>query len=212
MKTLFVGTTALVAALFVPGIDESRAQDGGQIGRISLQIANSSCAAVSPQTSAGINPNPSDINDNDLDDSELIAIQEGCTLRAIATDNTGNRVSGEQLTLLRGEAPAGTTLPFGYARTTDARGVAIWRFQPTANTDFIYQAVSAGRNQSRVTSNPVEIQLCTGEGSVGSVEGAPTNDAGMGCQFLFDGDNGNNGDNGNGVDIEDDFDDINPVR
>ncbi len=209
MKTLFVGTTALVAAVLAPGINESRAQDGGQIGRISLQIANSSCAAVSPQTSAGLNPNPSDMNDNDLDDSEILAIQEGCTLRAIATDNAGNRVSGEQLTLLRGEAPAGTAIPFGYARTTDARGVAIWRFQPTANTDFIYQAISAGRNQSRVTSNPVEIQLCTGEGSVGFVEGAPTNDAGMGCQFLFD---ANNGDSGNGVDIEDNFDDINPLR
>jgi hypothetical protein len=206
MKTLFLGTTALVAGALIPSINEAHAQNNGRVGRINLRIANVACSAVSPQTATGLNPNPSDINDGDLDDAEILALQEGCTLRAIATDRAGNRIAGEELTLLRAEAPAGTRFPFGYARTTDAQGVATWRFRPTPNTDFIYEAVSAGRSQPRVASKNVEIQLCTGQDSVDVVESAPTNDAGMGCQYLNNGGNGGIGDN------EGDIIGINPVQ
>jgi hypothetical protein len=205
MKAFFFGSTALVAVALVPTINESQAQNGSRASRIDLQIANSSCAAVSPQTSTALNPNPSDLNDGDLDDAETLAIQDGCTLRAIVTDRAGNRVAGEPLTLLRGEAPVGTEFPFGYPRETDAQGVATWRFHPTPNTDFIYQVITGGRNQSRIISNSVEIQLCTGDDSVGAIAGAPTNDAGMGCQYLSNGSNGNNG-------VRGDISNINPVN
>jgi hypothetical protein len=151
-------------------------------GRIRLEIANLTCAAVSPESASYDNPNPSDLNDGDLDRAETTAIQQGCTLRASAVDGAGTPQSNLQLTLVQAAAPNGEFRPFGNPRLTDAQGNATWRFQPSPNTDFIYEAVSSTPGQSGVRSNSVEIQLCTGESSVGAIEGAPTTDSGQGCQ------------------------------
>lgn len=172
-------TFGVVAGLSL--IDIAAAQDGN-VGRLQLRIANEACAAVSKEWSNSLNPNPSDINDGDLDNAETMAIEEGCVFRVIATDASGMRVPGVSVELRRSEAPVGTFFRFGNPRTTDAQGVATWRFQPTPNTDFIYDIRDIAGGQPQVTSNSVEIQLCTGNDSVGAIPGAPVNDAGMGCQ------------------------------
>jgi hypothetical protein len=193
MKTHIFGTIALGAFLLAPTIGTAQTQGGSDgASRIQLRIADPICAALSPTTANQTNPNPSDINDNDLDDAEVAAIEEGCTLRAVVTDAQGRRLAGENLILTRAEAPAGSFLPFGRGRITNAQGQAVWRFQPTPNTDFIYQVTTGPTSTSGGSrSNTVEIQLCTGEGSVGFIENAPTIDAGLGCQNQDD----ENGDN-----------------
>jgi hypothetical protein len=185
--TLFsVGASALA-------IHNSEAQNQPQQGGIRLEIANVACAAVSPDSPYD-NPNPSDLNDGDLDDTETKAIQQGCTLRAIVRNVAGTPQSDLQLSLVRAAAPDGTFMPFGLPRTTDAQGNATWRFQPSPNTDYIYEAVSATPGQSGTRSNSVEIQLCTGEDSVGAIEGAPTSDSGQGCDQVNDGTAGDDDD------------------
>jgi hypothetical protein len=81
----------------------------------------------------------------------------------------------------------------------------VWRFQPTPNTDFIYEAVTASPSGTSATSNRIEIQLCTGDDSVGAISGAPTEGAGQGCENISD-TNGNDDDNDNNEN-DDDFDD-----
>lgn len=191
MKTLALNTMILGALAVVPTI--SMAQTG-QGTSIQLRIADAACAAVSKGTTN--NPNPSDLNDGDLDDAESNAIEQGCSFRATVTDSSGMRVSGENLVLRRSEAPFGSFQTFGQPRTTDQRGDALWRFQPTPNTDFIYEVTSA---DGQLQSNTVEIQLCTGDDSVGAIEGAPVADAGRGCQNIQNG--GNNDSNENNTDI-----------
>ena len=161
---------------------QSDAQNQPTTGGIRLQIANRECAAVSPESAGTLNPNPSDLNDGDLDDAETTAIQQGCTLRAIARDPGGTPLSDLQLTLVRASAPSGEFMPFGNPRSTDAQGDATWRFQPSPNTDYIYEVVSSDPSRPGARSNSVEIQLCTGDDSVGAIEGAPTTDSGQGCE------------------------------
>lgn len=187
MKTLAFKTVALSALAVLPTI--SMAQTG-QGTSVRLRIADAACAAVSKGTTN--NPNPSDLNDGDLDDAETNAIEQGCAFRATVTDSSGMRVSGENLILRRSEAPYGSFESFGQPRTTDQRGDALWRFQPTPNTDFIYEVTSA---DGQLRSNTIEIQLCTGDDSVGAIEGAPDADAGRGCQNLQNGGDDNNDDN-----------------
>jgi hypothetical protein len=198
MKTHILKTFAFTAFAIVPMIGTAQTQGGGssqggssqgggasgnQPSQISLRIADASCGALAPNGANTSNQNPGDINDNDLDDAEVTAIQQGCTLRAIVTDRQGRRVSGQSLILTRSDATGiSSFFPFGRGRTTNAQGQAIWRFQPTPNTDFLYQATTSPGSGGRARSNTVEIQLCTGEDSVGAIEGAPTVDAGKGCQ------------------------------
>jgi hypothetical protein len=166
---------------------------------IQLRIANRACGDVAANTTS--NPNPTDLNDGDLDDAESAAIEEGCTFRATVSSPNGMRTPGVNLILRRSSAPHGSFETFGYPRTTDDQGNAVWRFQPTPNTDFIYEVVASGTS---ATSNQIEIQLCTGDDSVDAISGAPTADAGRGCED-------NNGTN-EGENSEDDSEDINPLN
>jgi len=175
MTILAVGGAAIA-------LSQSSAQPQQTSGGIQLQIANRECGAVSPESAAFLNPNPSDLNDGDLDDAETAAIEQGCTLRAVARNTGGTPLSDLQLILVRAAAPNGEFLPFGNPRTTDAQGNATWRFQPSPNTDYIYEVVSTNAGQQGARSNAVEIQLCTGDDSVGAIEGAPTTDSGQGCE------------------------------
>lgn len=178
--------TSALSILVLGGVaiatSQSDAQNQPTTGGIRLQIANRECAEVSPESADNLNPNPSDLNDGDLDDAETTAIQQGCTLRAIARDPGGTPLSDLQLTLVRAAAPSGEFMPFGNPRTTDAQGNATWRFQPSPNTDYIYEVVSSASSRQGARSNSVEIQLCTGDDSVGAIEGAPTTDSGQGCE------------------------------
>jgi hypothetical protein len=178
---LTIGVTALAPYL-------SAAQQQPSTGGIRLEIANRACGAVSPESAESLNPNPSDLNDGDLDDAEAAAIQEGCTLRVSVRNDAGTPLANTQLILVRAAAPDGEFRQFGDPRITDARGNATWRFQPSPDTDYIYEAVSSSRGQQGTRSNSVEIQLCTGGDSVGSIEGAPTTDSGQGCDQVEDGD------------------------
>jgi hypothetical protein len=172
-------TISAVVGLPAIGIAQDLEATANQ-GSIRLVTANEACGAITPEGTA-LNPNPTDLNDGDLDDAEVRAIQEGCTFRARITSSNGTPISGVQLRLERQAAPVGSTSQFGYPRTTDSNGEATWRFQPSPNTDFIYEAV--GNN---IRSNRVELQLCTGSGSVGAIEGAPETDSGQGCEFVQD--------------------------
>lgn len=191
MRTLIKQLVTVSAVVGLPAIGS--AQDFGATanqGSIRLVTANAACGAITPEGTA-LNPNPTDLNDGDLDDAEVQAIQEGCTFRARITSSNGTPISGVQLRLERQAAPVGSTSQFGYPRTTDSNGEATWRFQPSPDTDFIYEA--AGDN---MRSNHVELQLCTGSSSVGSIEGAPQTDSGQGCQNVRDSaDINNNSDN-----------------
>jgi hypothetical protein len=187
MRTATIAILTIGATVLAPYWGDAQNQTPAR--GLRLQIANRECAAVSPESAGYLNPNPSDLNDGDLDDAEATAIQQGCTLRAIARDPGGTPQSDLQLTLVRAAAPSGEFLPFGNPRTTDAQGNATWRFQPSPNTDYIYEVVSSTPGQPRARSNTVEIQLCTGEDSVGSIEGAPTTDDGEGCRAINGADN-----------------------
>lgn len=178
---LTIGVTALTA-------HSSEAQNQPSTGGIRLEIANRACGAVSPDSADNLNPNPGDLNDGDLDDAEVAAIQEGCTLQASARNAAGTPLANTQLILVRAAAPSGEFRQFGDPRITDARGNATWRFQPSPDTDYIYEVVSSSPGQQGARSNAVEIQLCTGEDSVGAIEGAPTTDSGQGCDQVDDGD------------------------
>lgn len=178
---LTIGVTALAPY-------HSEAQDQPRSGGIRLEITNRACGAVSPGSADNLNPNPSDLNDGDLDNAETTAIQEGCTLRATARNGAGTPLSNTQLILVRAAAPSGEFRQFGDPRITDARGNATWRFQPSPDTDFIYEVVSSSPGQQGARSNSVEIQLCTGGDSVGAIEGSPTTDSGQGCERVDDGD------------------------
>jgi hypothetical protein len=182
-------TTAAILAIGLSSIlsHQSEAQNQTPSSGLRLNTANRACGAVTAESADSFNPNPSDLNDGDLDDAETAAIQEGCTLRATARDAGGTPQTDIQLRLVRAAAPSGEFEPFGYPRTTDAQGNATWRFQPSPNTDYIYEVVSAAPGQQGARSNSIEIQLCTGEDSVGAIEGAPTTDSGRGCEELEDG-------------------------
>lgn len=178
---LTIGVTALAPY-------HSQAQDKPRTGGIRLEIANQACGAVSPDGANTLNPNPKDLNDGDLDDAETAAIQEGCTLRASARNAAGTPLANTQLILVRAAAPSGEFRQFGDPRVTDARGNATWRFQPSPDTDYMYEVVSSSPGQQGARSNSVEIQLCTGGDSVGAIEGAPTTDSGQGCEQVDGGD------------------------
>lgn len=178
MKTVALHIAALGTIIGIPLIGV--AQNDGNASTIQLRIANRACGEVAAGTTS--NPNPSDLNDGDLDDAETAAITEGCMFRATVASPDGSRQSGVDLILRRSVAPHGSFETFGYPRTTDERGDAVWRFQPTPNTDYIYEVVSPNPSGNSATSNTIEIQLCTGSDSVGAIAGTPTEDAGQGCE------------------------------
>jgi hypothetical protein len=174
---------------------------------IQLRIANRARNDIAANSTS--NPNPSDLNDGDLDDPESAAIEEGCTFRATVSSPNGMRTPGVNLVLRRSVSPHGSFETFGYPRTTDDQGNAVWRFQPTANTDYIYEVASSASSGTSATSNQIEIQLCTGADGVGAVSGAPTADAGQGCENVR---NSNDGtfDDGEDTNIPNNGDQINP--
>jgi hypothetical protein len=180
MKTVALKIAALGTIIGIPAI--GIAQTDGSNSTIQLRIANRACGEVAAGTTS--NPNPSDLNDGDLDDAETAAITEGCMFRATVSSPNGMRQSGVDLILRRSAAPHGSFETFGFPRTTDERGDSVWRFQPTPNTDYIYEVVSPNPSGNSATSNTIEIQLCTGSDSVGAITGAPTADAGQGCETV----------------------------
>jgi hypothetical protein len=202
MKTSAIKLAILGTIAGLPAIGLT--QTGGNANEsIQLRIANRACNDIAANSIS--NPNPSDLNDGDLDDAESAAIEEGCAFRATVSAPNGMRTPGVNLVLRRSVSPNGRFETFGYPRTTDEQGNAVWRFQPTANTDYIYEVVSSTPSGTSATSNKIEIQLCTGDDSVGAVSGAPTEDAGQGCENRTD-DNDDNGDDNNFPD------DINPIN
>ena len=166
---------AAVAALGASPVAAAPVEDSG-VRRINLKATNDLCRAMTPDGASTTNPNPSDLNDGNLDDIEIEALNDGCDLRAIATGRDGRRVPGVILYLVRAAAGTSDYQSFGRPRTTNRRGVATWGFSLGAETDFIYRV----RIQSReVQSNPINVQLCTG---LDTVDLFPNQaDAGRGC-------------------------------
>jgi len=173
LRILF--TAAAAAALAAAPVAAAPVEDSG-VRRINLKVTNELCRALTPDGASAVNPNPSDLNDGNLDDIEIEALNDGCDLRAIATDRFGRRVPGVTLYLVRAAAGSSNYESFGRPRTTNRRGVATWGFSLGAETDFIYRVRIRSRE---VQSNPINVELCTG---LDTVELFPNQaDAGRGC-------------------------------
>lgn len=157
------GLMSLAVALIGAGLPILPAHGAGVedsgVRRITLRITNPECAAMSPQGDLSLNPNPSDLNDGNLDDAEIVALNEGCHLRAYATGKNRERVDGVLLYLYRAPATGGAFVRYGSPRETNRRGLASWGFRLSPDTNFIYRVeIKSGE----VRSNGVNIQLCTG--------------------------------------------------
>lgn len=158
-------------------------EDSG-VRRITLRITDPECAAMSPQGDLSLNPNPTDLNDGDLDDAEIIALNEGCHLRAYATGKNRQRVKGVALYLYRAAATGGQFERYGKLRKTNRRGLASWGFPLSPDTNFVYRVqIKSGE----VKSNRVNIQLCTGRDTSALFPPNP-NDLGKGCDVPGEGD------------------------
>lgn len=174
-----IGAALLFLTLDTPSLPQEQEFPAGSI---ELTILNSACAAVSPQFS----PDPSNLNDGTLDERELAAIYEGCTIQAIAIAPNGMRLTDIPLLLMRSEAGSDQIErteggPFQGIRSTDDYGAATWNFRLSPHTDFFYAVVSPSPTQRTVWSNTVEIQLCTGLESLNAFRRDSLIDAGRGC-------------------------------
>ena len=179
---------ALALTLYFVVVTSSLTQDGSPFpsGRIELSILNQACAAVSPQFSTSRNPEQNTLNDGNLDEAELAAIEEGCMFQAVAIAPNGMRLTDIPLVLVRSEAGRDQQEvvegdPFQGARSTDDYGAATWQFRLTPHTDFLYTVLSPNPTGQTVGSNTIEIQLCTGPESLNAVSADSLNDAGRGC-------------------------------
>jgi hypothetical protein len=151
-------------------------------GTIQLSIVNPSCANLSPETNESIFFTPEDLNNGALDTFEIQAINEGCTLQAIAIAPNGMRLTDIPLLLIRSDLSTFVAETFGGSRHTDDYGIATWTFQLIPNTDFIYQVISPHPVGQTVGSNPLEIELCTGESSENAFPHIQSLNAGRGCR------------------------------
>lgn len=174
-----IGASLLFLILDTPSLPQEREFPSGSI---ELTILNPACAAVSPQFST----DPENLNDGELDESELAAINEGCTIQAIAIAPNGMRLTDIPLLLVRSEAGSNQVertegRPFQGVRSTDDYGAATWNFRLSPHTDFFYAVVSPSPTRQTVWSNTVEIQLCTGLESLNAFRPDSLIDAGRGC-------------------------------
>lgn len=176
-----IGVLASIAILDLAQTWRKSPEESIPTGTIQLRVMNRNCGAIAVGSSTTLNPNPQEINDGKLDPSERRAIEEGCSLQAVAIAPNGMPISDTPLVLLRSEAPAGTPEVVGQPRSSDANGAAEWRFRLTPNTDFIYEVISPSPTKRMARSNAVEVQLCTGSRSIRQVQGAIVADAGRGC-------------------------------
>ncbi|MFM1846935.1 MAG: hypothetical protein RL417_409 [Pseudomonadota bacterium] len=159
-------------------------EDSG-VRRITLRITNLECAAMSPQGNLSANPNPGDLNDGELDDAEIVALEEGCHLRAYAVGKTGKRVANVPLYLYRAPADGGRFRRFGAVRRTSKRGLASWGFPLGPDTNFVYEVqIKSGE----VKSNEINIQLCTGRDTANIFPSEPE-ELGKGCDVPGEGSN-----------------------
>lgn len=150
-------------------------------GAIHAHFVNDTCAALTPAGSIQRGMRPENLNDGKLDPIEEAALREGCTLTAKAVAPNGMPLTDVFVVLVRAEAPSGTFRSFSTPSRTDASGFATWRFVPVPNTHFIYEVTSPNPVGSTVSSNRVELQLCTGEASVAAIAGVAADEAGRGC-------------------------------
>ena len=183
MKTSFLalGFVAGLVLLGVARLPLSSSQTFPS-GTIELRILNPTCDHLSPDTTAPVPSNPYDLNDGELDDVEIQAISEGCTLQAIAIAPNGMRLTDIPLLLIRSDPTTYAPEQFGGSRRTDDYGAATWSFQLVPDTDFIYQVISPNPVGQTVGSNPLEIELCTGEGSMAAFPKIHSTDVGRGCR------------------------------
>ncbi len=174
-----------VAALLLLGLTYlSMAQSPQQtteFGMIRLDIVSGGCAALSPQMNPEHNLGSQRLNNGRLDPFELVALREGCSLRAVAIAPNGMRLTDIPLLLLRRDPLSGEVEVFGDSRNTDDYGSATWRFFLTPHTDFVYYAESPSPTKLTVRSNAIEIALCTGEESRALVPQGFTDEFGRGC-------------------------------
>jgi hypothetical protein len=177
--------STFVAALLLLGLTYlSTAQSPQQtteLGTIRLDIVSSGCAALSPQMNPQPNLGSLRLNNGRLEPFELVALKEGCSLRAIAIAPNGMRLTDIPLLLLRREQLSEDTEVFGDSRNTDDYGSATWRFSLTPHTDFVYYVESPSPTKLTVRSNVVEIALCTGEESRAMVAQGLNDEFGRGC-------------------------------
>ena len=170
---------ALVAGIYRADRERQRIITSGTI---QAQFTNDACAALSPTGSVRLGMRPENLNDGKLDPVEERALREGCTLTAKASAPNGMPLTDVFVVLVRAEAPDGSFRAFSTPSRTDANGFATWRFTPTPNTHFVYEVTSPNPVGVTVSSKPLELQLCTGETSVGAIAGAAARDAGRGCR------------------------------
>ena len=174
----------IVGINLAPAAFAAPVEDSG-VRRITLRITNTACAAMSPQGDLSANPNPSDLNDGNLDDAEIVALEEGCRLRAYAVGKDGKRVANVPLYLYRATADGGKFERFGRVRNTDNRGLASWGFDLGPDTNFLYQVRI---KSAEVLSNKINIELCTGRDTANIFPSLPS-ELGKGCDVPGEGDN-----------------------
>jgi hypothetical protein len=175
---------ALMGAIVWGSVGSAVAVEDSGVRRITLRILNAECKAMSPQGDLNLNPNPSDLNDGNLDDAEIVALESGCKMRAYVTDKFGRRVKNAPVVLLRAPATGGAFVVFGRSRTTNARGLAVWGFDLGPDTNFVYRV---GIPSREVLSNRVNIELCTGRDTANIFPSDPT-ELGEGCDVPGEGD------------------------
>ena len=181
------GVTSLALAVLsaAPPMSSAHAADVEDSGarRITLRITNPECAAMSPQGDLDLNPNPTDLNDGNLDDAEIVALNEGCHVRAYVTGKNRERIDGLPVYLYRAPATGGQFKRYGSPRETNRRGLATWGFPLSPDTNFIYRVqIKSGE----VRSNGVNIQLCTGRDTSALFPPNP-GDLGEGCDVPGEG-------------------------
>jgi hypothetical protein len=180
--SIFWTSFILLCATYLSlGQSSWRAPHTATTGVIRLEVLTDSCAALSPQLNRNHNLGSQQLNDGRLDPFELVAIREGCLLRAVAIAPNGMRLTDIPLLLFRLDATSGDSEVFGGSRNTDDYGSATWTFPLTPHTNFIYYVESPSPTKLTVRSNFIEIALCTGEESARLVPETFTADFGRGC-------------------------------